>query len=124
MDCEIRYHVSVTLEEPQINPSGVVIQDVAKFATFDNIPDLADSACVNKRMVHQQYEPALFGLGDELARLIGCFCHRLLDPKVLTRFEGSQTERKMRVYRGRNGNRVDAGIIEEILVFSGRADSG
>ena len=42
---------------------------------------------------------------------------------MLARFEGRQAESEVRVYRGCNGDRVDAGILEEILVTRGRPDS-
>ena len=123
MNGEIRNHADIALEQPQVDPRGIVIENVSKLPTLDDLPDLADSARIDERVVDQQYQAALFRLGDELACLVGCFRHRLLEPKVLARLESSQTECEMCVNRGSNGDRVDAGILEEVLVPRGRPDS-
>ena len=78
----------VVLEEPEVDPRGIVVIEVAENALVDELTNLSHGAGEQKRVVHHDPEILPLGQLDQLLRLVGGRGEGLLDEDVLPVLQG------------------------------------
>ena len=69
VDAEIGDDVYVALEQAEVHPAAVVVQDFSELAAGDDFAHLANGAGVNKGVIDEKDQVALVRFVQQLARL-------------------------------------------------------
>src|SRR5690606_9699382 len=92
---------------------------LAELAGLDDVVHPADRARIYERVIDEQHQVALARLLYELAALLDRLRHRLLEPQMLAGLQSRHPELEMGADRRRDGDRVDRGIVEQLLESGG-----
>lgn len=122
MHREIPEHVHVCLHQPEIDPSGIVIMDLAELTPLDEVADFAHRRRVDERVIHHQDQLSLGRLFDELLPQVGTVAERLLHEDVLPGPQAAHRDLEMRVDRCRDRDRIDVRILDQIVDHRGGLD--
>ena len=107
--CEVPDDADVVLEEPEVDPGGVVIIEVAQHALVDQLPDLLHGPREQERVVDHDLELSPLGHFDQLFGLRAAGREGLLDEDVLSVLQRGLGELEMRVHGRHHGDGVDLG---------------
>src|ERR1700682_3893556 len=66
---QVPNHVDVILEQPEIDPGRIEVQQVAEFSAVDYLFDLAHGAGIDEGVVHHQYAAVALGNFSQLFSL-------------------------------------------------------
>ena len=121
VDGEVPQHADVVLEQAEVHAHRVVVVDLAE-AVVDQLAHLADRAGVHEGVVDGQHEAAAIGLVDQALRLLGRRRDRLLDEDVLAGLERPHRQVEVARDRRRDGDRVDARVVQHRAEVAGDLD--
>ena len=122
MGGEVPYDVDVTLDEAEVHPHGVHVEDLAQLAPLDDRADVLHSWRVAVRVVAHQYDACVPCRVDELLPILQAGGERLLDEDVLAGVDGSQAQVEVGARWCGDGDDVDLGVGEHDLDILGGAD--
>src|SRR5262249_47527599 len=98
--------VHVRLEQPQVDPDAVHVQQVAQLPAVHELPDPADRVGEQVGVIDHQHPAGPVGDVDQVLGLLHSCGQRLLDQDVQPGLQAAGGQREMRGHRGRDGNRV------------------
>jgi hypothetical protein len=106
-------------DRAEVLPVSVDAEDVAEVARLDDLLQLLDARVVEQQVAGHQHETSLLREFAQLLHLARTHRRRLLDEDVLARFEGAARQLVVRRHRGRDHDRLD-GVVGEQVVEAGR----
>ena len=121
---QIPHDVHVVLKEPQIDPYGIVVVDIAERPGARQLVDLSHRSRIDEGVIDHQDPPASLRRLHEPFGIVRVGAERLLDQDVLAGLQSRHRQLEMRRDGRRNHDRVDTRIAQQIAVVGRRLDSG
>ena len=121
VDAEREQGVLVLADHAEVLAVRVDAQHVSKVARLDERLQRVDGRVVEEQVTGHQHELALLGEIAELLHLVRVHRRRLLDEHVLSRLQRQLGQFIVRGDRGRDDDRFELGVGQELLEVAGDA---
>ena len=108
-------HIHIMLEEPQIDPDGVKVVEIAKDVVFDQLLDLPDGAGIEEGMIHHDLQLLLLGQFDELFRLGNGVGKGFFNKDALAFLERLFGQFIVGEYRRGDGHGIDLRVFDQFV---------